>query len=65
MGLFVREISKNDIHKELYVYLRGRLLYKTRFVKGEKTASLATQSSSLNFIRSVGGAANENICQYS
>ena len=65
MGLFVTEISENGIYKEVYVYLRGRLLYKAWLVRGEKTASLVTQSSGLNFVRSAAGAAYEGICQLS
>ncbi len=65
MGLFITEISENGIYKEVYVYYRGRLLYKAWFVRGEKTTSLVMQSSGLNFHRATGATAYEDVCQSS
>ena len=39
MGLFCSKTHEEGIYKEVYVYFRGALLYKTWFVRGVKTAS--------------------------
>lgn len=51
MRLFVTEISENGVYKEVYVYLRGRLLYKAWLVRGEKTASRTFQSSGFSSLQ--------------